>query len=146
MVCMFKALYPTHLTVLDLTTKTVALFGEALTLWGFLWRKFLESHVTSCLLGPNILLIILLPNIPFQEFCEIDILKISRRQNSIKSSRAGSFVRAFKPTDVSQTDSVSILRILIRTPKQSVDLVHLTQLSAREDFNEIYERSKVRPI
>ena len=43
----------------------------------------------------------------------LSVLKISRRQNSIKCSQGDRRLKIWKFSDVSETDSVSIFRVLL---------------------------------
>jgi len=56
-------------------------------------------------------------------------MKMVREINLISSSWASSCIRLFKLTDVSEIDSVSVVRVLMETGSVSETLVHLNHLA-----------------
>jgi hypothetical protein len=102
---------------------------------------------------------LLILTMPLREARILQDLKLSRRQDSIKSSRAISRVRWIKETVVSRTISAwgailihmrrrkpryHIISLMMRTEmvlETSVSFIHLTRLITREDFIEEFYNS-----
>jgi hypothetical protein len=73
------------------------------------------------------------------KFLPVCVLKLSRQQNSLKLSWADNYVRRIIESDVSVTNSASIIRVvMMETVSEMSDFINLLMLqSARENYPEI---------